>query len=195
MRRGWRPRAGTGACILLAHLVLLAVVIRYAGIPSAREEAPDAVYMALTLVPERTAPRLPEPALSAPSPPLRRHRDRVVRRQDAAAPAPVETPTLARPGPQDATAERRAAQPRRLDMEALRAAARDVEREDGRSASERLRAAEQLRSEDDSPLARGIRRAKRPDCQTAYAGDSPKADLFILVPLVLDTIRDKGCKW
>jgi len=73
-------------------------------------------------------------------------------------------------------------------MEALRAAARQVDSERGPAAPEPLRAS------DDSELSRAVRRAKRPDCQTKYAGGE-KADILLLIPLAIDTITGKGCKW
>ncbi len=79
-------------------------------------------------------------------------------------------------------------------MEGLRIAARQVDSERVPTALERLREAEQLRSEDDSKLARGIKKAKRPNCQTAYAGGE-KANPLLLIPLAIDTITGKGCKW
>lgn len=51
-----------------------------------------------------------------------------------------------------------------------------------------------LRVEYDSLLARGVARAKRPDCRTAYNGGE-KANLLVLIPLALGAVRDKGCKW
>jgi hypothetical protein len=42
-----------------------------------------------------------------------------------------------------------------------------------------------------SKLAEEIEKAKRQDCRTAHADKG----LLSVVPLVTDTVRDKGCKW
>ena len=64
----------------------------------------------------------------------------------------------------------------------------------------RLRApptvAEQARSRsgDAAPegvLSRGLARAARPDCKDAYAG----LVLLAIPALLVDTLRDDGCKW
>lgn len=80
------------------------------------------------------------------------------------------------------------AQKGRIDMESLRAAARQVD-------SERTPGAlEPLRASDDSDLSRAVRKAKRPDCQTKYSGGT-SFDVLLLIPLAIETITDKGCKW
>jgi len=112
----------------------------------------------------------------------------------AATPAPVfavpaapASDTLVATEPQPAAA----AQPR-LDLAALRASARRIDSERVPTADEREQ--EPLRSLDDSNLARAVREAKRPDCQTKYSGGE-KANLLLLIPLAIETITDKGCKW
>lgn len=42
--------------------------------------------------------------------------------------------------------------------------------------------------------APAVRQAKRPDCQTKYSGGE-KANLLLLIPLAIETITDKACKW
>ena len=190
MRVGWQARVGPAALILLTHLVFFAVVIRYAGMPSSREEGQAATYIRFALIPDRAKPR-PAKALAAEPPPAACERKPTLRRE--APVAPVATHVPAAPAP-TAEAEAPAPQVATLDMEALRSAARRADRERATTALERQRESEQLRSEDDSALARGIQRAKRPNCQTAYSGGE-KLNLIMLIPLALDTIRDKGCKW
>lgn len=73
-------------------------------------------------------------------------------------------------------------------MESLRAVARQVDSE-----SEPV-GIEPLRASDDSQLARAVRKAKRPDCQTKYSGGT-SFDVLLLIPLAIETITDKGCKW
>lgn len=42
-----------------------------------------------------------------------------------------------------------------------------------------------------SKLARDIQKAGQPDCRQAYGG----MGLLAVVPLLADTVRDKGCRW
>ncbi|VXC10607.1 hypothetical protein [Massilia sp. 9I] len=190
MSHRWLARIGPGALILLVHLVLFALLVRYAGTPSGRDEERPAHYISFALIPEKARPKPVKPAVP---PPTARKRTATVRR-DEAAPAVVAAPVVQDAAPQEAQSEPVAAPARRLDMDALRSAARRAEQERVPTALERLRESEQVRSEDDDPLVKGIKRAKRPNCQTAYAGGE-KANIFLLIPLAIDTIRDKGCKW
>ena len=73
-------------------------------------------------------------------------------------------------------------------MESLRAAARQVAVEQKPTAQAPLTAV------DDGALAQAVRKAKRPDCQTKYAGGE-KANILLLIPLAIETVTDKGCKW
>jgi hypothetical protein len=193
MNRAWRLRAGPGALIVLAHLAFLIVLLRYAGTPSPRDEVPAAAYIAFTLVPASVGPVRME-AKAVPPPATSRKRTAAIRRDQPAQPAAVHAPAASQSAAQEGEPEPAALEGNRLDMDALRAAARRVEQERVPTAPERLRESEQMRSEDDSALARGIQRAKRPDCRTAYGGGT-KLNLIMLIPLAMDTIRDKGCKW
>ncbi|MBL0150085.1 MAG: hypothetical protein IPP87_15820 [Ideonella sp.] len=42
-----------------------------------------------------------------------------------------------------------------------------------------------------SKLTEGIEKAAKPDCRNAYAG----LGLLAVLPLAVDAVRDKGCKW
>lgn len=108
--------------------------------------------------------------------------------------APVESalvavPVLAVEETPAAQAQAATAQPGRIDMESLRAVARQVDSEYGPVGLEPLRAS------DDSDLSRAVRRAKRPDCQTKYAEGRTTVNLLLLIPLAIETVTDKGCKW
>lgn len=78
-----------------------------------------------------------------------------------------------------------------LDLDAVR----NMARESGRSAYPRpAPAANALATpagENDTPLARAIGKAARPDCRTAHAD----AGLLALAYLAKDALLDKGCKW
>ena len=45
--------------------------------------------------------------------------------------------------------------------------------------------------EQPSKLARDIQKAGQPDCREAYGA----LGLLAVVPLVADSVRDKGCRW
>jgi hypothetical protein len=184
-------RAGAVALIALVHILLAALFLRHGAVP---EDATPASYIAFALIP---APKPVQPVakaeapLSMPAPVVRRLSP--VSRQ---APAPL--PVIPQPQPLTARAPVAVveiepsvplAQPG-IDMAALRAAARRIDSERTPTPAE----SEPLRAIDDSKLARAVREAKRPDCQTKYSGGD-KLDLIRLIPLAIETITDKGCKW
>lgn len=189
--RTLRSRIGPGALIVLVHIVLVVVLIRYAGTPSVRDKAVSTTYIAFTMIPVTAKP--PAPAVIA-APPLHRHRRAIAQRVQPAPPVPVHIPDILEPDERAPEPEGQPAQPGKLDMEGLRIAARRVERERVPTALESQRDSEQLRADDDSTLAREIKKAKRPNCQTAFAGGE-RANLLLLIPLAIDTITGKGCKW
>lgn len=189
--RQLRSRIGPGLLIVLVHAVVVIVLIRYAGTPSVRDKAVNATYIAFTMIPVTAKP--PAPAVIAP-PPLRRPRRAIAQRVQPAPPEPVHIPAIVEPDLRAPEPEGQPAPQGKLDMEGLRIAARRAQKERGPTALERQRDSEQLRAADDSALARDIIKAKRPNCQTAYAGGE-KADLLLLIPLAIDTITGKGCKW
>ena len=45
--------------------------------------------------------------------------------------------------------------------------------------------------ERDTPLAKSIAKAQRPDCKTAHSGWG----LFGIPLLIYDTVTDSGCQW
>ena len=161
-------RAVSGALVALAHLLFVLALLRFAETPDARYADVPVDYVAVVFIP---APRPPVPA-AALAPP-------------AAAP---ETPPAT-------DSQQTLAPARTIDMESLRAAARQVESARAPTAPESLRESEQMRASDDSDLSRAVRRAKRPDCQTKYAEGRTTVNLLLLVPLAIETITDKGCKW
>jgi len=114
--------------------------------------------------------------------------------------APQAAPTRAQPQlPDPLEANQTAAPPAtgspQFDLDALRQQVREQERR-GRKAP--LVAPQNFGQslpppilERDTPLARAIDRAGRPDCKLAYAG----AGLFAIPLLLYDTATDKGCRW
>jgi len=183
------PRIGPGALILLGHVLLAYALLQHVGAPARGPEPAPADYIELAFI---AAPRMPVPAAAAAPDPRPAVAPRSPVRRPAATP-PVEStlvavPVLASEETHAAEASDVAPQPGRVDMEALRAAARQADSERGPVALEPLRAS------DDSALSRTVRRAKVPDCQTKYAGGE-KANILLLVPLAIDTITGKGCNW
>ena len=184
-------RAGPGALIVLVHLVLLGILLRYAGMPSFRETLPPANYISLKLLPATSRPQAVEAPASTPPPVLRPRKARV----EAAVPvhvAPLAVPTV-QEAP-EAQAEPAAPQEKRLDMGALRADARRIAREHVPEPFEQVRDAEHRLEADKKDLGRAIREAKRPPCTKKYSGGT-SVNVFALIPLAIDTITDTGCKW
>ncbi len=183
-------RLGAVTGIGLLHLLLLYAFLLRSPAPRDEDGSEAPRTMTVLLVPRVIPPSPPTATVAAPRKVARAIVKREAETPEAAAVhlAPDPVPEALQPEPPVAP------QGRRFDMLALREAARQVERERVPTPLERLRESEQLRSMDDSDAARAIRKAERPDCKTAYGGGS-KANLLMLVPLVLDTITDKGCKW
>ena len=183
------PRIVPGALIVLVHVLLAFALLQHRGAPTRGPEPAPADYIELAFI---AAPRMPIPATAtaeplptvAPHSPARRPAATV-----AVESALVAVPVLAIEETRAAEAPVATAQPGRIDMESLRAVARQVDTEHGPVGLAPLRAS------DDSDLSRAVRRAKRPDCQTKYAEGRTTVNLLLLVPLAIETITDKGCKW
>lgn len=189
MRRLPLPRPGPGALIVLGHVLLALALLRHGGPPARDPEPASADYIELAFI---AAPKMTIPATAATAEP----RQLAVPRAPVQRPAPtapvesalVAVQVLASEETPAAQAQAATAQPGRIDMESLRAVARQVDAEYGPVGLAPLRA------RDDSELSRAVRRAKRPDCQTKYAGGE-KADILLLIPLAIDTLTGKGCNW
>lgn len=126
----------------------------------------------------RSQPQPPSPATARP----------------AGAPGAATALTAVRPDGADAEARAgiaalpapAASAPRPLNLELGRWRSADA----GPPGVARQVAELQSRTEPD-PLAAAIEKTGREDCTRAYAG----AGLLAVVPLVLDAVRGKGCKW
>jgi len=77
-----------------------------------------------------------------------------------------------------------------INLEALRTAARENERGRERSPIEKHRD-ELRRDQHRDRAAEAIARTARADCRSAHAN----LGILALIPIVIDTVRDKGCKW
>lgn len=182
------PRIGPGALIVLIHMLLAFALLQHRGAPTRGPEPAPADYIELAFI---AAPRMPMPATATAEPPPAVAPRSPVRRPAATVPvesALVAVPLLASEEIRAAEAPAATAQPGKIDMESLRVVARQVDSEYGPVGLE------PLRSRDDSDLSRAVQRAKRPDCQTKYAGGT-EANILLLIPLAIETITDKGCKW
>lgn len=192
MRRDSLPRPGSGALVVLGHALLAFAMLHHGVAPERGADPPPPRYIELAFIAPSSAnvPAAAEPPpIAVPRLPVRR----------PAATATVEPAPFAATGPAaveiPAAVEVAAAgtpaaapQPGRIDMESLRAVARQVDSEHGPVGLEPLRAS------DDSDLSRAVRKAKRPDCQTKYSGGT-SFDVLLLIPLAIETVTDKGCKW
>ena len=82
-----------------------------------------------------------------------------------------------------------------LNIEELRALARNsaiIYGDAGAAESER-KLGPGIETKEDV-FASAIKKAERPDCRTTYSGGE-KANLLALIPIVINTVREKGCKW
>lgn len=184
-------RAGAVALIALVHILLAAPFLRHGAVP---EDGTPASYIAFAFIP---APKPAQPVAKTEAP-LATSTPVVRRLSPISRQAPAPLPVIPRPQPLTAQAPVAVAQSEPsvplaqpgIDMAALRAAARRIDSERKPTPAE----AEPLRAIDDRKLASAVREAKRPDCQTKYSGGD-KLDLIRLIPLAIETITDKGCKW
>ncbi len=79
----------------------------------------------------------------------------------------------------------------RLDPDALRAMAASNERARVHSGLEGVQQAEQGDHSIETRFGNATARSGRQDCQRAYSG----LGILAVVPLVIDTVKDSGCKW
>lgn len=193
--RGISSRLVAGALIALLHVSMVFVLLKFAQAPDARDPTRPVDYIAFAFI---AAPKTPVTVEKAAPPPIivpsvrpRLAATAAVREVDPA-PAPI---TIVQESPPSAETQQPTPVPeRRLDMDSLRAAARQVDSDRTPTAMGGWREAEQLRNVEDTALSRGIQRAKRPDCQTKYSGGT-SLNLLALIPLAIETVTDKGCKW
>jgi hypothetical protein len=151
---------------------------------------------------ERELPQAPDLPAAAPLPtqPLPRVERAPVRPLDAApsllpAPAPPRGSGDGEPAPklfappliEPAPPPRDAAG---FDFERAREVAREFNRGGGRLAG-RTVDLEPPAGERVTPLGRAIQNAAQPDCREAYAA----LGLLGLIPLIADTVLDRGCRW
>lgn len=188
-------RFASSLFIGLLHLLILAALLQHAN--SARiEETGPVEYMSYIVVPKPAAPAVREAAPPTAPPPVRRDRPAVATAEaprvpnDTSVPDPVDAPaeTVA---PAPATA---AAPSPKLDMAALRADAGRMSRDYVPEPFEQVRSAESRLEAEKRDLGRAIEKAKRPPCTKKYSGGT-SLNLILLIPLAIDTITDKGCKW
>lgn len=195
MKRTWQLRAGPGTLIILAHLVFVAALIRYAGTPSTRGEGRPADDVTFVMV---QATAVPEPAQAAaptstPTPPPAPRKPRAAQQPPDSAPSlPVLVSSV--PAPQEPAPGQAAPQGNRLDMAALRADARRIAVEHVPEPFEQVREAERRLEAGKKDLGRAISDARRPPCTKKYSGGT-SLNVFALIPLAIDTITDTGCKW
>jgi len=81
--------------------------------------------------------------------------------------------------------------PPALDIEHLRALARDDERQRVKTPLEELHDKQRVSHSIETKIAEAAVHSIRKDCQTAYGS----AGIFALVPLIYGTLTDDGCKW
>lgn len=186
-------RLTTGLFIGLLHLVLLAALLHHAN-SSRPEDSGPVEYMSFILLPKTATPPVVKPA--TPQPPARRSRQPVetaeaapiLRAIPSAEPAETQAEPIAEvPAPSASPSPK-------LDMAALRADAGRLSKDYVAEPFEQVRAAESRLEAEKNDLGRAIEKAKRPPCTKKYSGGT-SMNLILLIPLAIDTITDKGCKW
>ena len=78
-----------------------------------------------------------------------------------------------------------------IDKDKLRAMVLADDKKREISPIEKLRAEQHIDKTLEAKIGDAARRGARKDCQTAYQG----AGVFAVIPLLIDTVSDKGCKW
>ena len=82
-------------------------------------------------------------------------------------------------------------EPRIIDKDKLRAMVLADDKKREISPIEKLRAEQHIDKTLEAKIGDAARRGARKDCQTAYQG----AGVLAVIPLLIDTVSDPGCKW
>lgn len=166
-----------------------------ASVPEAVPVRPAASAPATPPRPPRPTHRAAQPATARPSGPSASAPDTAAIAVET--PSHTATPTAAAP-PVPAAEDAPGAAPRdetaapHFDMATARRAARQ-----GGTQDKNLVALPDhtpnvvLQREREEKVQQAMERARRGDCRNAYSG----MGLLGVIPLVIDTVRDKGCKW
>jgi pyruvate/2-oxoglutarate dehydrogenase complex dihydrolipoamide acyltransferase (E2) component len=81
----------------------------------------------------------------------------------------------------------------KLDMDAMIEQAKGMDRRRIISGLDRLHESERQHGTLEEKFGTSVAKATREDCRTKYV--SPTPNLLLLIPLAIETITDKGCKW
>jgi hypothetical protein len=192
--------------ILLMHALAVYILISRQTFPPPQDEMP-VEYMTLLNIPHaaKTAgdagARLAAPATQAasrhenqPPPPalsIPDGRPEVIQQNSFSGSNPPSPPLS-----QEARPLSTAAMPQQnppLDLDNLRKLALDNDRQRDKHGIDHLREEESLAKAENGSDAKLVGKAIRKDCRTAYSG--PTFNVLAIVPLVIDTVTDKGCKW
>jgi hypothetical protein len=179
---GARGRWPAWGLILCMHIAALLCCVNNRLPRRQPAPAPDRTLVLLAWPDHRSASRAAPLRLLAPS----GRRPLLIK--------PVPPLPRPMPAPADVAPERPAAPEgapsRPFDMDAARALARTVAREDRGDARDGSRARALQENPGQDPLGRGIERAWREDCKTKYAG----MGLLAIAPLLADGASGSGCK-
>jgi hypothetical protein len=80
-----------------------------------------------------------------------------------------------------------------LDLNGAIQMVKDMDRERPRTTEDRLREAGASSNSFEAKTGQAIERASREDCHTKYVSED--TNLLKLIPLAIETIGGKGCKW
>lgn len=93
----------------------------------------------------------------------------------------------------DAATNRSAEEPRKLDLNAMLDSAKDMDHRRTITGLDRLHDSEAPRGTLEEKFGADVAKAGRPDCRTKYV--TPETNLILLIPLAIETVTGKGCKW
>lgn len=199
------PAFGVGLS-LLVHAAVLAWLMH---VPAPRPPAgAPAAPLQIWLAPPRpaqpvqpetpVAPALPRARAAAPaSTRARRHAPEHAPERASETPAVITAPpastrdTFAVPQAAPATPDAGTDAAPTVDIAAARQAARRIAHEEGSNMVVLPRRKPVVDPNADRQVIDPIENARRSDCKTAYAG----MGLLAVIPLVVDAVRQSGCKW
>lgn len=191
----WNERRGPLLAGVTAAILLHGLALIWQG-PSWRQGRPDTLRLQVMLQPKPAAvpasrpaepARLASATLTTPTPHPRRPSKIPLSRQ---AGAPISTMPAVTGNPPAETPPTTDATPT-IDLDAARKTASALVREEAARQPKTHPALARAEPEQESRLAKDFQKSVRADCKEAYSGFG----LLAVVPLVLDTVRDKGCKW
>lgn len=185
-----RRKVGLVLIVLAVHVAVVGTLLRTIS-PTASASNATEIFprLLLRMLPTPSAPRRAVAVAQAPT--VAKLNKPALARTSTHSAAHTRLPTPDAPAEAPSQSPTQSSAITLPDAENLRAMAGSNYRNRSRGALESLHQSEERDSTMETRLASGVKRAQRPDCRTAYAGGT----LLAVIPILVDTVRDKGCKW